>query len=165
MWDELIYPFPNFNDVMDRLFRPTRYWAYDYLSMLGLKLISDSKIGPWYLRVWSCSYTTCCFYTTSAYSSLINRVHICVSKPCLSSFAQLMFSAKPLSEPMPTYCQFDATIQRFSLMTLCQKIRLQNGGNFAPTPLRQCAEIPLISGCTTYTHAEAGVLNFRFPWL
>ena len=41
MWDEIINPFPNFNVAteMDKEFHLTFYKAYDYLSMLGLKLV------------------------------------------------------------------------------------------------------------------------------
>ena len=39
-WDEITYPFLNFNGC-------TLYWACDYLSMLGLKLNHVSKRGPW----------------------------------------------------------------------------------------------------------------------
>ena len=41
VWDEITYPFPNFcwSLGMDKLFHPTIYWAYNYLSMMGLKLI------------------------------------------------------------------------------------------------------------------------------
>ena len=41
VWDEMPYPFPNFNGCtvgMDKLFRPTLYNGCNYLSMLGLKL-------------------------------------------------------------------------------------------------------------------------------
>ena len=34
---------------MDKWFRPTFYWACDYLSMLGLKLNHVNKRGPWSL--------------------------------------------------------------------------------------------------------------------
>ena len=38
---------------MDKLFHPTLYWAYNYLSMLGLKLTHVSKRGPrWFHFVW-----------------------------------------------------------------------------------------------------------------
>ena len=46
--DEIRYPFPNFNSCwnfnrccnsgVDKWFYPTLYWAYDYLSMLGIML-------------------------------------------------------------------------------------------------------------------------------
>ena len=35
-----------FNPSMDRLFHPTPYWAHDYLSILGWKLIHVSKGAP-----------------------------------------------------------------------------------------------------------------------
>ena len=39
MWDEITYPFLNLNGLgMDKWFHPTFYWAWDYLSMQGLKL-------------------------------------------------------------------------------------------------------------------------------
>ena len=49
VWDEITYPFPNFNgatiDVlgMNKLFHPTIYNGCDYISTLGLKLIYVSK--------------------------------------------------------------------------------------------------------------------------
>ena len=36
---------------MDKWFRPTHYWACDYLSMLGLKLIHVIKRCPWYSQI------------------------------------------------------------------------------------------------------------------
>ena len=36
---------------MDKWFHPTHYWACDYLSMLGLKLIHVIKRCPWYSQV------------------------------------------------------------------------------------------------------------------
>ena len=53
MWDEMTYPFPNFNGGrfhrwslgMDKSFHPTHYNGCNYLSMLGLKLIHVSKRG------------------------------------------------------------------------------------------------------------------------
>ena len=48
MWDEIIYPFPNFDGaslVIDMWFHPTRCNGRNYLSMLGLKLIHVSKKG------------------------------------------------------------------------------------------------------------------------
>ena len=44
---------------MGKAFHPTLYWACDYLSMLGLKLIHVSKRGPgtfFYNRDWLCQY-------------------------------------------------------------------------------------------------------------
>ena len=32
---------------MDKSFHPTLYWAYDHLSMMGLKLIPVNKRAPW----------------------------------------------------------------------------------------------------------------------
>ena len=53
MWDDIIYPFPNFNDATDevgegilRYFILQFYCAYGYLSMLGLKLTHVSEKGP-----------------------------------------------------------------------------------------------------------------------
>ena len=49
MWDEITYPLPNLNGVslgLDKLFHPTSYNGYNYLSMLRLKLIHVSKRGP-----------------------------------------------------------------------------------------------------------------------
>ena len=48
VWDEITYPFLNFNVTMDKKFHPTLYRACDYLSMLGLKLNHVSKRGPWW---------------------------------------------------------------------------------------------------------------------
>ena len=44
VWDEMTYPFANLG--MDKLFHPTLYCVCNQLSMLGLKLIHDSKRGP-----------------------------------------------------------------------------------------------------------------------
>ena len=46
MWDEITYPFPNFNGSlgMDKSFHPTFYPACDYLAMLVLNHVS--KMGP-----------------------------------------------------------------------------------------------------------------------
>ena len=59
MWDEIKYPFPNFDgcttDVCEWVFyfTPPLYWAYDYLSMLGLKLISNkSQYKNWPTVSW-----------------------------------------------------------------------------------------------------------------
>ena len=52
MWDEITYPFPNFNgatvDVWewDKQFHFTLYNICNYLSMLGLKLIHVSQRDP-----------------------------------------------------------------------------------------------------------------------
>ena len=49
VWDEIIYPFPNFNGCslgMDEKFHPTFYDGCNDLSMLVLKLISVNKMGP-----------------------------------------------------------------------------------------------------------------------
>ena len=51
MWDEITYPFPNFNHWslgMDKYFHPTFYNGCDNFSMLGLKLIHVSKRGHKY---------------------------------------------------------------------------------------------------------------------
>ena len=42
VWDEITYPFPNFNGCVHL----TLYNGCHYLSMLGLKLIHVSKRGP-----------------------------------------------------------------------------------------------------------------------
>ena len=42
VWDEITYPFLNFNGV----FHPILYKVCNYLSMLGLKLNHVSKRGP-----------------------------------------------------------------------------------------------------------------------
>ena len=54
---------------MDEKFLPTLYWACDYLSILGLKLIYVSKTGPRYLDIvsnnwsrYSCALTTILLY-------------------------------------------------------------------------------------------------------
>ena len=61
MWVEITYPLLNFNGCtpwslgMDKKFHPTLDCAWDYLSMLGLKLNHVSKRGPWvsrYKRQW-----------------------------------------------------------------------------------------------------------------
>ena len=52
VWDEITYPFLNFNGCnhrslgMDKLFHLTLYQACNYLSMHGLKLNHVSKRGP-----------------------------------------------------------------------------------------------------------------------
>ena len=51
MWDEIIYPFPNFShEVWERRCYFTPYlhfiWAYNYLSRLGLKLAGVIKTDP-----------------------------------------------------------------------------------------------------------------------
>ena len=50
-WDEIIYPFPNFNGATDEvwefLFHPTLYNGGNHLSMLRLKLIHVSNRGLW----------------------------------------------------------------------------------------------------------------------
>ena len=51
LWDEITYLLPNFNDKTVELweslrnFKPTLYWVYDYLSILGLKLIHVGKMS------------------------------------------------------------------------------------------------------------------------
>ena len=53
VWDEITYPFPNFNgatiEVWDgyKQFHCTIYIGCNYLSMLGLKLIHVSKRSSW----------------------------------------------------------------------------------------------------------------------
>ena len=53
MWEEITYPFLNFNGSnrwnlgMDKWFHPTVYNGCNYLSMLGLKLNHVSKSGHW----------------------------------------------------------------------------------------------------------------------
>ena len=51
--DEISYLLPNFNGTAGKAWEriansihPTRYWAFDYLFMLGLKLIHVDKRGP-----------------------------------------------------------------------------------------------------------------------
>ena len=53
MRDEVTYPLTcnRWSLGMDTKFLPTLYWACDYLSMLGLKLIHVIKRGSWY---WTC---------------------------------------------------------------------------------------------------------------
>ena len=52
MWDEITYSYPNFNGCtvevweLDKWFHLTLYNTWNYLSMLGLKLIQVSKRGP-----------------------------------------------------------------------------------------------------------------------
>ena len=47
MWDEITYPFPNFNCCIVEVWEViSNYWTCDYLSMLGLKLIQVSKRSP-----------------------------------------------------------------------------------------------------------------------
>ena len=53
-------PYSRWSLGMGRLIHPTLYWAWDYLSLLGLKLIRVSKLGPmekhltfWILREYS----------------------------------------------------------------------------------------------------------------
>ena len=51
MWDEIIYTFPNFNGWslgMGKWFHPSIYNGFNYLYMVGLKLIHISKA----LRNW-----------------------------------------------------------------------------------------------------------------
>ena len=45
--DGITYPFPNFNRVTVEVweYRPSSYWACDYLSMLGSKLTNVIKRG------------------------------------------------------------------------------------------------------------------------
>ena len=46
MWDEIIHSFRNFDGVwMDIWFHLTFYWSFEYLSMLGSKLIHVGKRG------------------------------------------------------------------------------------------------------------------------
>ena len=52
VWDEITYPFPNFNgaavEVWEWISNFTPHcWAYDYLTMLRFKLIHVSKRGLW----------------------------------------------------------------------------------------------------------------------
>ena len=50
VWDEITYPFLNFNgfavEVWEWISNFGAHRVYDYLTMLGLKLIHVSKIGP-----------------------------------------------------------------------------------------------------------------------
>ena len=41
---------------MDKYVHTTLFWAYDYLSMLGLKLICFSPLGPWDAYSWYCIF-------------------------------------------------------------------------------------------------------------
>ena len=55
MWNEITYPFPNFNGVeiwelTDDYFHLTLNWTCDYLIRLGLKLNHVSKRSPYFLR-------------------------------------------------------------------------------------------------------------------
>ena len=50
MWGEITYPFPNFNGAVDKQLHLTRFWACNYVSMLGLKLNHVSKKGHWWLQ-------------------------------------------------------------------------------------------------------------------
>ena len=56
VWDEITYLVPNSNGCthwslrMDRWLHPMLYWASNYLSMLGFKLIHFSKRGPGCLK-------------------------------------------------------------------------------------------------------------------
>ena len=54
VWDEITYPFPNFNggtvevwEWISNFIPPFTSWACDYISMLGLKLNHVSNRGPW----------------------------------------------------------------------------------------------------------------------
>ena len=47
VWDEIAYHFPNFNGTTVAQFRSTLHDGYNYLSMLGLKLLHVSKRDPW----------------------------------------------------------------------------------------------------------------------
>ena len=75
VWDEINYPFLNFNCVIVEVlewisyFTPTLYWACNYLSILGLKLNHVSKRGHW------------CLFTERQKLTHWGRVtHICVGK-------------------------------------------------------------------------------------
>ena len=67
VWDEITYPFPNFNGAVVEgwkwisNFIPHFYWACDYLTMLVLKLIHVSKRDGWMggFSVKLCSYVDC----------------------------------------------------------------------------------------------------------
>ena len=49
VWDEITNPFLNCWSLgMDKWFHPTLYQAYDYLSMMRLKLNHVSERGPRY---------------------------------------------------------------------------------------------------------------------
>ena len=58
VWNGITDPFPNFNGAtsqIDKQFHPTLYWAYDYLSMLGLKLIHVDKRVQGLFIIWLAS--------------------------------------------------------------------------------------------------------------
>ena len=51
VWDEIIYPFPNFNEVTIGVWEwisnsIPHFTGYVYIRMLGLKLIHVSNSGP-----------------------------------------------------------------------------------------------------------------------
>ena len=65
VWDEIIYPFPNFNSAAVEVWECIYYfishwWACDYLSMLGLNVIHTGPLieGVGYLDIYilSCKY-------------------------------------------------------------------------------------------------------------
>ena len=84
---------------MDKLFHPILYNGCDYISMLGLKLNHVSKRGPWWLLLAPC------------HLELIEaewRIYAAANiPPLLQIMACRLFGAKPLSEPMLSYCQLD----------------------------------------------------------
>ena len=52
--DGITYTFPNFHgttsevwECISNVIHPTLYWAYDYLSRIGFKLIHVDKMGTW----------------------------------------------------------------------------------------------------------------------
>ena len=61
MWDEITYPFLNFNGLgMDKQFHPILYNGCDYISMLGLKLNHVSKRGYLVVRCMCTSLVSVC---------------------------------------------------------------------------------------------------------
>ena len=46
VWDEIVYPFPNFNDYTVSNFYPTLFDGYNYLLKLWFTLNHISKTGP-----------------------------------------------------------------------------------------------------------------------
>ena len=62
IWDEITCPFANSNGTTIEVWEwinnfMALYWTCDYLSMLGLKSIHVSKMGPWTLTT---TNTMCC---------------------------------------------------------------------------------------------------------
>ena len=65
LWDEITYPFPNFNGWgMHKWFHPTLYRTCDFLSMNGLKLTHVSKKWPRAFADRASTNTNCLFIYT-----------------------------------------------------------------------------------------------------